>query len=131
MQVKFADGDQIYQEPRHEDPLIYYLPAGDWFRSVGVEILPLYEEHKARAVTLRFWADNLERLQTMSDSELVLIIRRYVQTLSKHFSRWKELMAEFPDWLTARVGESTILQTFVDAGWQLHSRDTVSFRWER
>jgi hypothetical protein len=131
LQVDFSDGDSIRQDPRREDPLIYYLPAGEWSRAIGMKILPSYEEHEAKSVIIRFWEDHLASLQLMSDSELVLIIQRYAHTLSKWFSRWKDLTIEFPDWLVVRVGENAILQTFVDAGWQLQSKDINSFQWKR
>jgi hypothetical protein len=131
LQADFSDKDRIYQDPRREDPLIYYLPAGDWSRSIGLEILPLYEERKSKSVTLRFFEDHLARLRSMTDSELTLIIQRYAHSLSKSFKHWKDLTIEFPDWLVGRIGEGAILQPFINAGWQLHSKDMKSFQLKR
>ncbi len=131
MRVDFSDGDCIYQDPRREDPLIYYLPAGDWKRAVGLEILPLYEEHEAESVILHFYEGHTARLQLMSDSDLLLIIQRYAHTVSKYFIHWKNLTTEFPGWFAARIGENALLQPFLDAGWQLQSKDAESIQWKR
>ena len=54
LDVKFPDRSHLLQEPRGEDPLVYYLPDGDWSRSMAVEILPLYEEWKTTVASTRF-----------------------------------------------------------------------------
>src|SRR4051812_20791952 len=104
LNTKFPDGSRLFQEPTGEDPLAYYLPAGDWKDAVAFEMLPLYEERKAKTATIRFWKDHVERLQSHTDADLLVIINRFVSTLSRHFSGWKQLSAEWPEWLINRVG---------------------------
>jgi hypothetical protein len=128
---KFSDGSRLFQEPTGEDPLAYYLPAGDWKRAVAIEMLPLYEERKAKIATIRFWEDHVERLQSLADGDLLVIVERFVSTLSRHFSRWKQLSAEWPEWLIDRLGENALTQPFIDSGWQLVSTDSSSFVWRR
>jgi hypothetical protein len=74
LDVKFPDGSHLLQERRGEDPLVYCLPDGDWSRGVVVEILPLYEERKTTVASIRFWEDHVERLQSLQDTDLLLII---------------------------------------------------------
>ncbi len=47
MTKKFRGGDFIAQDVRGEDPLVYYVPAGDWTRAIGILIDPLHEEQQA------------------------------------------------------------------------------------
>jgi len=131
LDVKFPDGSRVLQEPRGEDPLVYYLANGDWSSGIAMEILPLYEEHTAKVATIRFWKDHLERLQSIPDADLLLMIQRFAVTLSPHFSRWKHLTTNWPEWLVERLGETALTQPFVGAGWQLVSAESPSFSLRR
>ena len=133
LKIRFPDGTVIMQEPTGEDPLVYYLPAGgDWAEALGIEVLPLYEEHKATAVTIRLFDDHLARIESLDDSELKVMVGRLVEALSRHYSRWKNLTAEWPSWLPERLGETALTQPFADTGWHLISLELpASFLWER
>ena len=132
LKVKFSDGTLIMQEPTGEDPLVYYLPAGDWAHALGIEILPLYEEHKSTAVTIRFWKDHLAQIESLDDSELKVIVGRFADALSRHYSRWKKLTTEWPGWFPERLGETALTQPFAESGWHLLSlQRPASFLWER
>ena len=75
MKQRFPDGDSIEQDPRGQDPLVYYVPDGNWARAVGVEIEPLYEEDKASVVRTRFFPEHLARLESVDHAGLVRISR--------------------------------------------------------
>ena len=133
LKVKFPDGTVITQEPTGEDPLIYYLPAsGDWAHALGIEVLPLYEENKSTAVTIRIFEDHLARIESLDDSELKVIVERLANALSRHYSRWENLSAEWPGWFLERLGETALTNPFVESGWHLQSLELpASFLWER
>lgn len=127
MEIKFPDG-LIYQDPRREDMLFYYVPQGDWKRAIGMQLD--YDPRAAHPATFRFWKESFTRLQSMNDADLALMIQRYAQTISKEGGGGRKAFTiELPDWFIARVGESGILQAFVDAGWRLQSKEMNSFHW--
>jgi hypothetical protein len=132
LKVKFPDGTVIMQEPTGEDPTIYYLPAGAWLRALGIEVLPLYEEHNSTAVTIRIFEDHLARIESLDDSELKVIVGRLADALSRHYSRWENLTAEWPGCFLVRLGETALTKPFVDSGWHLQSVERpASFFWQR
>ena len=109
LKVKFPDGAVIMQEPTGQDPLIYYLPANDgWDHALGIEVLPLYEEHKSKSVTIRILEEHVARIESWDDSELKVIIGRLAYALSRHYSRWENLTAEWPGWFLERLGETAL-----------------------
>ena len=81
MEVKFPDGDLIYQDPKRDDMLFYYVPKRNWKRSVAIWLD--YDPHAPHLAAFRFLKEYLARLQSMSDSDLALMIQRYAQTISE------------------------------------------------
>ncbi len=118
MRRRFPDGDSIEQDPRGEDPLVYYVPGGDWARAVGLEIEPLYEERRAQSVTSRIWKDHLSRLEAMDDASLTRIIDRLAEVLSREYPGWKTWRTELPSWVLERIGPRIFRGVYEAAGWR-------------
>lgn len=123
MNIAFADGSQLNQDPRREDPLFYYVRAADWSDAIGFLVLPEYAEHAARSVTLQVYPPHASRVNEMSTVELDLMAMRVVASLSAHFRQWVDLEIDWQGFGIGRVGRDGFARAAVQAGWLPGSED--------
>lgn len=129
MTTRFPDGDEIAIDPRDADPVIYYLPQGDWQRALGIELDPPYDAEQRRAVTVRLWGPHTDRFGALENPVLQETLERIVRFLSGHYSRWRRLTLDLPSWLTSRLGPEVLDGQLATLGWR---RDTTVGRvWTR
>jgi hypothetical protein len=132
MRERFTDGDAIDQDPRREDPLVYYVRGGDWLQAVGLEIDPPYEEHEATQVRSRVYTDHQARLSGLDQAAVRLVIERLVNALSKAYPQWRAWTTEWPPFVIERVGVDTLGRLFASAGWhRVHSAGAGVLSWKR
>jgi hypothetical protein len=128
LRERFSNGDTIEQDPRREDPVVYYVPAGDWARAIGIEIAPLYEEHRATTVTSRLSGAHEDRLSQLDDTALADFVARVAAVLSKWYPNWLSWSTEWPLPVAQRVGPHAVESAFERAGWH-SSSPRVGGRW--
>ncbi len=131
MRERLSDGDLIQRDSRGEDPLVYYLPGGDWNRAIGWEIEPLYEDHLATAVTSRVWPDHETRLAALDPAALLECISRTVAVLSRWNPGWTKWEARWPSFVLERVGPLPLGDAFHRAGWTLTEDVPGGSAWQR
>ena|SRR6187455_2214376 len=129
MRATFDDGDVIDQHPTKEDPVIYYVPSGEWARAIGMLVNPLYEEGRAAKVASSLLATS--NLSAADDATLRRLVARLVQVLSKQNPAWSTWTAEWPAQVIERVGEGAIRKTFEESGWRQQGANNGVIEWTR
>jgi predicted component of type VI protein secretion system len=113
--AKWNDGYVLDTDPRREDPLYYYMQEGGWGSALGIEVAPLYEEHKAAAVCIRVWPDHLPREAVMSTSERHQMYPRVISVLLGRFPHWSRVTMQSSH-LAEIVERTPLSATFMAAG---------------
>ena len=96
---QWPDSLSLVTDPRHEDPIYYYMKNDDWEGALGFEVLPLYHENKSCEVCIqlnerfvKLEAElNVEQRKNMYVRALSILLERYynwteVTVKSEYFS---------------------------------------------
>ena len=104
--AKWSDGYVLDTDPRREDPLYYYMQEGAWGSTIGFEVDPPYEEHKAIHVCIRVFLDPAHKFR---EAEMDKTKRQemYCRVIS-------ELLGRFGRWLRVKLQSSYLSDIMLD-----------------
>ena len=128
--AEWNDGYIFDADPRREDPLYYYLRDGAWHSAIGIEVEPLYEEHKAARVTIRVWPDHLPREAGLEAIARRDMYPRVISALLSRFRGWSAVTFESPRILEIR-GDGLVSAEFKKAGFSCSVSTTDSETWTK
>jgi hypothetical protein len=89
--TNWNDGYVLETDPRREDPLYYYMRDGVWGSGVGLEVDPLYKEHKATEVCIRVFQEHQAREAAMVPAERKEMYHRIIPVLVARFPNWSQV----------------------------------------
>jgi hypothetical protein len=99
--TEFPDGSRLDQDPRYEDPLVYYVPATGWPDAIGFKPTPERPRGRAEGISLEVWPTFHTRLRGLTDAGLRVITSRVAPgaTVRGH----QVLAVVWPDFVTERI----------------------------
>ena len=88
---KWNDGYRLEGDPRHEDPLYYYLKEDDWGSAIGFQIDPLYEERRSANVTIQVFSKHALREASMEPPARKVMYCRVLPCLVGRHPQWQHV----------------------------------------
>jgi hypothetical protein len=89
--AEWNDGYVLETDSRREDPIYYYMRDGVWGSGVGLEVDPLYEEHRATEVCIRVFREHQAREAGMQPAQRKEMYRRVISFLVARFPNWSRV----------------------------------------